>query len=217
MKAVCVLESILGKKEDEHFLIVASYFTENKDVVLRCSESPQASLREKANKVLILLNGEQHGVSASNSEKYLEAETTPIQMPDLIDTGDLDDYNGLATSERNQHDLNTALRTATPLIDNLFGDGIDTGFSTRELKNDDDPFADVSFHTGEGRENVDNLFSGMTVDDKSAVSCNCVAANEKSELIDIFGTNSDTPFEPVNKKTDVNDLVVGLSMNENPS
>ncbi|MBA0691123.1 hypothetical protein Goari_008769, partial [Gossypium aridum] len=50
MKAVCVLESILRRKEDEHFVIVASYFTENKDVVLRCSESPQASLREKANK-----------------------------------------------------------------------------------------------------------------------------------------------------------------------
>ncbi|MBA0851837.1 hypothetical protein Goshw_027185, partial [Gossypium schwendimanii] len=50
MKAVCVLESILRKKEDEHFLVVASYFTENKEVVLRCSESPQASLREKANK-----------------------------------------------------------------------------------------------------------------------------------------------------------------------
>ena len=56
MKAVCVLESILRKKEDDHFLIVASYFTENKDVVLRCSESPQTSLREKANKVNILGN-----------------------------------------------------------------------------------------------------------------------------------------------------------------
>lgn len=53
MKAVCVLESILRKKEDELFLVVASYFTENNEVVLRCSESPQASLREKANKVNI--------------------------------------------------------------------------------------------------------------------------------------------------------------------
>ncbi|KAK8519732.1 hypothetical protein V6N11_064883 [Hibiscus sabdariffa] len=217
MKAVCVLESILRKKEDENFLIVASYFTENKDVVLRCSESPQTSLREKANKVLVLLNGEQPDTSASNSEKFLKAETTPVQLPDLINTGDLDDYNGLDNSAKNQHDQNTAVPTATPLIDDLFGDGIDTGLSTRELKNDDDPFADVSFHTGEGRENVDNLFSGMTVDDKSAVSGNCVAANEKSELIDIFGTNSYAPFEPVNKKQDVNDLMAGLSMNENPS
>lgn len=51
MKAVCVLESILRRKDDDHFSQVASYFTENKDVVARCSESPQASLRDKANKV----------------------------------------------------------------------------------------------------------------------------------------------------------------------
>lgn len=51
MKAVCVLESIIRKKDDDHFSQVASYFAENKDVVLRCSESPQASLREKAMKV----------------------------------------------------------------------------------------------------------------------------------------------------------------------
>ena len=51
MKAVCVLESILKKKDDEHFSLVTSYFTKNKDVVVKCSESAQASLREKANKV----------------------------------------------------------------------------------------------------------------------------------------------------------------------
>ncbi|KAE8709181.1 VHS domain-containing protein [Hibiscus syriacus] len=217
MKAVCVLESILRKKEDENFLIVASYFTENKDVVLRCSESPQISLRERANKVLILLNGEQPDVLASNSEKYLKTETTPIQMPDLIDTGDSDDYNGLDNSAKTQHDQNTPVRTTTPPIDDLFGDAIDTGLGTREQKNDDDPFADVSFHNGESRENVDDLFSGMTVDDKSTVSGNSAAPNEKSELIDIFGTNSDAPFEPANHKTDVKDLMAGLSMNENPS
>ncbi|KAL4311816.1 hypothetical protein GQ457_01G039480 [Hibiscus cannabinus] len=216
IKAVCVLESILRKKEDEHFLIVASYFTENKDVVLRCSESPQTSLREKANKVLILLNGEQPGALASNSE-YLKTETTPVQMPDLIDTGYPDDYKALDNSENNQHDQNTAVWTTPPLIDDLFGDDIDTGLSTRDLKNADDPFADVSFHTGEGRENVDYLFSGMTVDDKSAVSGNSVAVNEKSELIDIFGTNSDAPLQSANQKTDIKDLMDGLSVNENPS
>ncbi|XWS18968.1 hypothetical protein CRYUN_Cryun32bG0090600 [Craigia yunnanensis] len=217
MKVVCVLESILRKKEDEHFLIVASYFTENKDVVLRCSESPQTSLREKANKVLILLNGEQTGGLASHSEKSLKAETTPVQMPDLIDTGDPDDYSGLDNSTKNQHDQNTVDLTATPHIDDLFGDGLDAGLSTREQKNDDDPFADVSFHTGEGRENVDDLFSGMTIDDKSVVNGNYMAANKKSELIDIFGTNSEAPFEPENKKNVVNDIMAGLSMNENPS
>lgn len=51
MKAVCVLESILRKKDDEHFCIVESYYSENKDVLVRCSESPQSSLREKTYKV----------------------------------------------------------------------------------------------------------------------------------------------------------------------
>lgn len=51
MKAVCVLDSILRKKDDDHFSTVEYYFSENKDAVVRCSESPQASLREKANKV----------------------------------------------------------------------------------------------------------------------------------------------------------------------
>ncbi|MFQ6623543.1 hypothetical protein Gotur_003585, partial [Gossypium turneri] len=120
-------------------------------------------------------------------------------MPDLIDTGDPDDYNGLDSSTKDQNDQNTAVRTATPLIDDLLGDGIGTNLSTSELdavinasqwriprhfvswdrqpltqvlselKNDDDPFADVSFHTTKGRKNVDDLFSGMSVDDKSAM------------------------------------------------
>ncbi|TYH35896.1 hypothetical protein ES332_D13G226300v1, partial [Gossypium tomentosum] len=120
--------------------------------VLRCSESPQASLREKANKVLVLLNGEQPGGLASTSEKFLKAETTPVQMPDLVDTGDPDDYNGLDSSTKDQNDQNTAVRTAAPLIDDLLGDGIGTNLSTSELKNDDDPFADVSFHTTKGKK-----------------------------------------------------------------
>lgn len=51
MKAVCVLDSIVRKNGDEPFSIVASYFSENNDSLIRCCESPQASLREKANKV----------------------------------------------------------------------------------------------------------------------------------------------------------------------
>lgn len=53
MKAVCVLESILRKKDDDHFSVIGAYFSERKDAVARCSESPQASLREKANKVML--------------------------------------------------------------------------------------------------------------------------------------------------------------------
>ncbi|KAK8503386.1 hypothetical protein V6N12_034781 [Hibiscus sabdariffa] len=215
MKAMCVLESILRKKEDEHFLVVASYFMENIDVVSRCSESPQASLREKANKVLNLLNGEQSGGLASHSEKFLKAEMTPVQMPDLIDTGDQDDYNELDNSTKNQHDQKTVNLSATLHVDDLFGDGLDAGLSTRDQENDDDPFADVSFHTGEGRVDVDDLFSGVTINNKSAVEDNYMAANKKTEVIDIFGTTSEAP--PENQKNDVSGVMVGLSVNENSS
>ena len=51
MKACCVLESILRKKDDEHFSVIASYFSENRDSLVKCCELPQVSLREKANKV----------------------------------------------------------------------------------------------------------------------------------------------------------------------
>ncbi|CAI9301756.1 unnamed protein product [Lactuca saligna] len=51
VKAICVLEAILRKKNDEPFSIVTSYFTKNIDVVVKCSKSPQAFLREKANKL----------------------------------------------------------------------------------------------------------------------------------------------------------------------
>lgn len=51
MKALCVLEAILRKKEEGNFSIVHTYFSENTDVIQRCADSPQSSLREKANKV----------------------------------------------------------------------------------------------------------------------------------------------------------------------
>lgn len=52
MKAICVLDAILRKKDHEHFSVIESYFIENKEAVIRCCESPQASLREKAVKVI---------------------------------------------------------------------------------------------------------------------------------------------------------------------
>lgn len=51
MKAICVLEAILRKNDNDHFSVIASYFIENRDLVVKCSELPQSSLREKANKV----------------------------------------------------------------------------------------------------------------------------------------------------------------------
>lgn len=69
MKAVCILDSILRKKDDEPFTVVASYFSENKEAVVKCSESPQSSLREKANKVkLVYMLEMKLGLSIASGE-----------------------------------------------------------------------------------------------------------------------------------------------------
>lgn len=219
MKAVCVLDSILRKKDDEPFTVVASYFSENKEAVVKCSESPQSSLREKANKVLSLLGGEKTGTSTAISEKLVKAETVTVQLPDLIDTGDPNDFHGSENSEDKQNDQIIPNLTTTPpaLIDDLFGDNSSNVPNTSELRNDDDPFADVSFHESGSREPVDDLFSGMTVDGQQDASVNHIAGKKSSsELFDIFGSDTGVPKEQENKKG-VDDLMAGLSMNGNGS
>ncbi|KAF2301178.1 hypothetical protein GH714_020667 [Hevea brasiliensis] len=217
MKAVCVLESILRKRDDEHFSIVTSYFCENKDTVVRCTESPQSSLREKSTKVLSLLGGERAGPFMGNSEKSVKDETASVQMPDLIDTGDSNDFFETNDSIKEPIDEKTANLTmpTTNLIDDLFGDSYDGG-NSREQKNDDDPFADVSFHTNESREHADDLFSGMTVDSKPGTNENHMPTNKNgTEPFDIFGSNAELTQEQGNCKMDVNDLMAGMSINEN--
>ncbi|RVW26933.1 VHS domain-containing protein [Vitis vinifera] len=195
MKAVCVLDSILRKKDEEQFSTVASYFCENKDVVLKCCESPQASLREKANKVLSLLGGEQTGSTMSPPEKPLKTETVPaVQMPDLIDTGGPDDYYGAEDSIKTQ--MRTLVNKKMMTI----------------------PLQMSHFSSGEAREQVDDLFSGMTVDDKvGANEIPKAATSNEPELFDIFGSNAELPQEQENHKKDVNDLMAGLSINGNVS
>ncbi|KAG5229158.1 hypothetical protein OIU78_010591 [Salix suchowensis] len=214
MKAVCLLESILRRKDDEHFSIVYSYFSENKDSVVRCSESPQNSLREKAIKVLSLLGGEPLGDLGGNSVK---AEAAHVQMPDLIDTGDSDDFFGTDDSKQSEQLIVNPMTSATPLIDDLFGDNVGTSVSTGEQKNED-PFADVSFHTSEGGEHEDDLFSGMTFDDKPGADENHMPTNKNGpELFDIFGSNSDFLKGQENSETGISDLMAGMSINENVS
>jgi len=54
MKAICVLEAIVRKQDTDPYSIIASYFIENTASVVKCSELPQVSLREKASKVSLL-------------------------------------------------------------------------------------------------------------------------------------------------------------------
>lgn len=165
----------------------------------------------------MLLGGEQAG-SAASSEKLVKAETTTFQMPDLIDTGDSDDYHGTdSTNNISDQLVPNPTTQPPPLIDDLFGDGFVNVASSVDLKNDDDPFADVSFHGSGSREHVDDLFSGMTIDGRQDANENQIAAGKKDspEVFDIFGSNSIVTQEKVNQEKDVIDLMVGLSINEN--
>ncbi|GMP34933.1 hypothetical protein CsSME_00007594 [Camellia sinensis var. sinensis] len=221
MKAVCVLEAILRKNDDDSFSILASYFSENKDAVVRCSESPQASLREKSNKVLNLLGGEQTCSGMGHPEKPIKSESSTVQMPDLIDTSGPDDSNTAADfikTQSDQHILEQETATV-PIFDDLFGDSLGTGVSASEHKNDDDPFADVSFHTNDDKEHVSDIFSGMNVDKPGANEVHMAANGNGNgpEPFDIFGPNFEGLQQEENHKKDVHDFMAGLSISENAS
>ncbi|ONK67718.1 uncharacterized protein A4U43_C05F3000 [Asparagus officinalis] len=84
MKVCCVLESILRKKDDEHLSIIACYFSERRESVVKCSDVPQVSLREKTNKIF----------GTGNQVEQSNARTMPVpavQVPNLIDTSDAND------------------------------------------------------------------------------------------------------------------------------
>ncbi|CAL5443924.1 unnamed protein product [Camellia sinensis] len=219
VKATCVLEAILRKKDVEQFFIVSSYFSENKDAITRCSESPQASLREKSNKVLILLGGEQTDNGMNHPEKPIKPEATTVQLPDLIDTGGADDDNStedFIKMQSDQHIVNPKTSTA-PIFDDLFGASLGTGVSASEHKKDDDPFADVSFHTNDNKEHMADIFSGMNVDKPVLNEVHKTANGNGTEPFNIFGSNSEILLQEENHKKDVHDLMAGLSINENAS
>ncbi|XP_043704197.1 protein MODIFIED TRANSPORT TO THE VACUOLE 1-like [Telopea speciosissima] len=217
MKAVCVLESILRKKGDTHFSTVAIYFSENKDSVVGCSESPQASLREKANKVLSLLDGEQNvGVNhlSEKTSSLKDKAATVVQMPDLIDTSDADDSYRKDDYTEMQSDQSVAdlMTPTTSLTDDLFGDSLMDVTSNQRKNDDNDLFAGVLFHTPEDGENVTDLFSGLTVDENQVTNDIHLTVNKSgSELLDIFGPNTEVLVEPISHKKGVNDIMSDLS------
>lgn len=210
VKAVCVLEAVLRRKDDEHFAIMASYFTEHIDLVIKCSESPQSSLREKANRVLSLLGGELNGHA---SEKPTKVEKTVIEMPDLIDTGD-DDLLGEDPKESQNEQVATKPPSSSLLIDDLFGDGTSIDLSKSELRTDDDPFADVSFHTGEDKDQGTDLFAGMTVGENSSPVE--LPKSDNHDPFDFFGSSEPLQTQG-NNSNDVNNLMAGLSISGNGS
>ncbi|CAO2813357.1 unnamed protein product [Amaranthus hypochondriacus] len=211
VKAVCVLEAILRKKDADHFSIIASYFVDRIDLVIKCSESPQSSLREKANKVLSLLGGDQTG---NTSEKDTKVERTVFEMPNLIDTGDNDLLGHDFKDNLNDQPSASKPLSSSVLSFDLLGDGASSDLSKTEQRTDDDPFADVSFHTGEDKDQENDLFTGMIVGENS----NTVEVPKSNALdpFDIFGS-SELVQTQTNHTNDVNNLMAGLSVSGNGS
>ncbi|CAK9139393.1 unnamed protein product [Ilex paraguariensis] len=146
--------------------------------------------------VLSLLGGERTSGGVVHLGEPEKAETTTFQMPDLIDTGDANDLCGTEYSVKMQSDqsnVNPTSSSTIPSIDDLFGDSLHNGVSTSEQKNDDDPFADVSFHNNNGTEHVADLFSGMTIDKPGATGVHIAADKNGPEILDIFGSSSEFP------------------------
>ncbi|CAO2175218.1 unnamed protein product [Urochloa humidicola] len=211
MKAICVLEAIVRKQDTDPYSIIASYFIENTTSVVKCSELPQVSLREKASKVLNMLIGEQP-TGTTNHSATKAAMPPPVQMPDLIDTGDQDDLGTQSSGQESNVQITGNSAYVSSVDDLLGGEPIaDTGITADS--NGSDPFADVSFHEAETKETSD-LFSGLTVEEKSSAAMPDSSLSSKNELPDIFGSNPD-PFiqGSVTDQGTVNDLMAGLNLN----
>lgn len=211
MKAICVLEAIVRKQDTDPHSIVASYFSENSTSVVRCCELPQVSLREKASKVLNLLVGEQPTGNKDLAGSKTTVLTT-VQMPDLIDTGDQDDL-GTPSSAQESSEQIMGNSTHVSSVDDLLGGEPTGNISVTSNGNGSDPFADVSFHEEEIKETND-LFSGMTVEEKSSAFVHDNSLMDKNEMADIFGGSSEPLFqERVDDKGAVDDLMAGLNLN----
>lgn len=215
IRAICVLEAVLRKKNDVHFSVIAAYFADNKDVLLQCSESPQASLREKATKVLSLLGGEQNGRGANHVEVSSKIPHSAM-VPDLISTGDPDDLLGMEDPEKSESGpkIKNAAPSAAPLIDDLLGGNFDGDESTNNLSIDNDPFADVSFHRSQDKDRVDDLFSGMVLDKSGATEATVAAHKTESESESFELLNSSSDFkEQGNSSEYTANLMDGWSAN----
>ncbi|XP_047971738.1 protein MODIFIED TRANSPORT TO THE VACUOLE 1-like [Salvia hispanica] len=196
MKAICVLEAVLRKKNELHFSVIASYFGNDKDSVVQCSESPQASLREKATKVLSLLGGEQNG-SGTNQFKQPSKIPQPSIIPDMINTGDPGDLLGMEDPEKaaSEPTITNAPPSVAPLINDLLGDNSYSSESTDKLNVDDDPFADVSFHISQDKDRFANLFSGVALDMSGASEATVAAHKNVSEPFNLLNSSSEVFME----------------------
>lgn len=162
------------------------------------------------------MGGDQPNSSAFISEKSVKAEAATVaELPNLIDTDDTNDYNGMDNATKSAVDQNISnLTPSTPLVDDIIGDFSGSVEASTEPKNDDDPFADVSFHSNENKGQADDLFSGMEVGNKQGDSLNHgLGSSSETDSFDIF---SSIPAQG-NHNEFVGDLMAGLSVDDNKS
>ncbi|XP_060186781.1 protein MODIFIED TRANSPORT TO THE VACUOLE 1 isoform X2 [Lycium barbarum] len=183
---------------------------------LALTHALESKLRSPSWQVLSLLNDGQTADSVAHVDRSAKAGNPAVQMPDLMDTDNSDDLfgaNDLANMQSGEG-IKIASTSATPLIDDLFADNLGGG----QHKHDDDPFADVSFHTSNEKAPEADLFSGMTVDKSDATEVHSAVNKKGPELFDVFGPSVEVSQEPNNNpRNEVPDLMNNLFLNGNES
>lgn len=160
--------------------------------------------------VLNLLGGGQNGLV-----NRVKRSPQPSVVPDLIDTSGPDDLLAAEDSKQTGEPMHTnTVASGAPLIDDLFGDSINVSESTKVQQLDDDPFADVSFHSNQNKDNTTDFFSVMPVQKSGDAAGDIAAPKTASVPFDLFGSSSEVSHEFDSKK-DVSDLMGGLSVNGN--
>ncbi|KAI4325307.1 hypothetical protein MLD38_030719 [Melastoma candidum] len=188
MRAVCVLDAIVRRKDDNCFSVIASYFREGSSAIISCLESPQASLKEKAGKVFSLLNGQQRldGLAGKSVKSGKDETDTGAAILDRVAAKDSREIHGMHTPVE-------VFDAKTDDLPNLAGISIDDLLGCNSSPDDKaidgggyiDPFADVSFHVSQVQEPADGLSGGSTVGGKeypvNDAPASALAASDKQK------------------------------------
>lgn len=164
-----------------------------------------------------LLGGEQNG-SGTNHFKQSTKIHQPSMIPDMINTDDPDDLLGMEDPQKAASEPKvTNAPSVAPLINDLLGDNFDNRESTNKLNFDDDPFADVSFHTSQDNDRVTDLFSGMALDMSGASEARVAAHKDESEPFNVLHSSSKVLTEQGTSSEYATNLMDGMPMNGNDS
>lgn len=171
-KALCLIESSIRQREDNKVLdSLSAMFEEDASAIVDSLQSPQATLRDKAKKVMEMLGG---GIRDVDGTQGLESGTknagpAVADLPDLLDTTDFDLTTDTSeTMQASKQELPVPSIAARPAEMDLFGDWSDEPAANVPSKGSDaDPFAGMSFHSSDnsgGSIKEPDLFSGLNMD-----------------------------------------------------